>query len=79
MPWNESKPMDERLKFITHLLDELLTCSACDECAYSHVWRNGDMIMWESRLTMDRVTPYDHYKVRRTLHRMTVAGDGPVV
>lgn len=61
------------------MLDELLAWATRDECVYSHQWRNNDLVMWDNRVTMHRVTPYDQYNVRRALRRTTVAGDGPVV
>ena len=40
---------------------------------YSHAWRRGDLVMWDNRTTMHRVTRFDETQVR-DLRRTTVAG-----
>lgn len=44
---------------------------------YRHVWRPGDMLIWDNRVTMHRA---DHGDVQgpRTLHRGMVAGEPPL-
>lgn len=44
---------------------------------YRHVWRTGDLLIWDNRLTMHRA---DHSAVLgpRTLHRGMVAGEVPL-
>jgi alpha-ketoglutarate-dependent 2,4-dichlorophenoxyacetate dioxygenase len=41
---------------------------------YKHVWKQYDMIMWDNRSTMHRVTRFDNTQVR-DMRRTTVAGD----
>lgn len=45
---------------------------------YRHKWRPHDVVMWDNRCTMHRVTPWDPNE-RRVMHRTTIAGDGPVI
>ena len=42
---------------------------------YKHVWKQYDMLMWDNRSTMHRVTRFDETKVR-DMRRTTVAGGG---
>jgi alpha-ketoglutarate-dependent 2,4-dichlorophenoxyacetate dioxygenase len=41
---------------------------------YSHQWRQCDLLMWDNRQTMHRVTRFDETQVR-DMRRTTVAGD----
>jgi alpha-ketoglutarate-dependent 2,4-dichlorophenoxyacetate dioxygenase len=40
---------------------------------YSHPWRRNDLVMWDNRTTMHRVTRFDEAQVR-DMRRTTVAG-----
>lgn len=40
---------------------------------YRHVWRAGDIIVWDNRSAMHRATPYDQVAHRRRMHRTTFA------
>ena len=40
---------------------------------YSHAWRRNDLVMWDNRTTMHRVTRFDESQVR-DMRRTTVAG-----
>ena len=59
------------------LLTELTKFAGREEFVYRHRWTQGDVVMWDNRCTMHRVTPYD-LNLRRVMHRNTVVGDGPV-
>ena len=59
------------------LLTELTEFAGREEFVYRHRWTRGDVVMWDNRCTMHRVTPYD-LNLRRVMHRNTVVGDGPV-
>lgn len=37
MPWRECKPMDERLRFMAHLLEGEKMAVACRQCGFSRV------------------------------------------
>jgi alpha-ketoglutarate-dependent taurine dioxygenase len=41
---------------------------------YRHVWRMGDVLMWDNTGTLHRVLPYDKTCGRR-LHRVTLVGE----
>jgi alpha-ketoglutarate-dependent 2,4-dichlorophenoxyacetate dioxygenase len=40
---------------------------------YSHAWRRNDLVIWDNRATMHRVTRFDETQVR-DLRRTTIAG-----
>ena len=65
---------DEAAEFLT----ELTEFAGREEFVYRHRWTQGDVVMWDNRCTMHRVTPYD-LSLRRVMHRNTVVGDGPVM
>ncbi len=44
---------------------------------YEHVWRPGDLVMWDNRCTLHARTDFDPAE-RRKLRRMTIKGDRPV-
>jgi alpha-ketoglutarate-dependent 2,4-dichlorophenoxyacetate dioxygenase len=48
------------------------------EFVYSHVWRPGDLVMWDNRATMHRARRFDHREVR-DVRRTTLAGTPPIV
>jgi alpha-ketoglutarate-dependent 2,4-dichlorophenoxyacetate dioxygenase len=57
------------------LLDELIEFSTQPRFIHEHVWREGDLIVWDNRCTMHRALPYDEMKERRVLHRTTVSDE----
>ena len=54
------------------LLDELVEHSTRLEDIYSHVWKNGDAIVWDNRCILHRATPFESNKYRRHLERTTI-------
>lgn len=60
------------------LIGELTEFAARPEFVYRHRWSPDDIVMWDNRCTMHRVTPYD-LGDRRIMHRTTIVGDGPVI
>ena len=42
--------------------------------AWEHVWRVGDLVLWDNRCTMHRRDAFDP-KQRRIMHRTQVKGD----
>jgi alpha-ketoglutarate-dependent taurine dioxygenase len=66
---NESRP----------LLEELVQFATQDRFVYRHTWRKDDVIMWDNRCTMHAVTPFDNARLRRIMHRTTLAGETPVL
>jgi len=55
------------------LLDELWQFVAQPEFAWEHVWRVGDLVMWDNRCTMHRRDPFDDTS-RRIMHRTQIKG-----
>ena len=46
---------------------------------YKHSWGKNDLIMWDNRVLLHRVIPYDYAKYRRAMIRGTVEGKVPVL
>ena len=46
-----------------------------DKC-YRHMWRAGDVVMWDNRCTMHYAV-HDYGDDVRNLHRITIKGDKP--
>jgi len=61
------------------LLAELMEHATQPGFVYAHIWRPGDLLMWDNRTTMHRAMPFDEMKYVRELRRTTVAEDAPVV
>lgn len=53
------------------LLRDLMEHATQPEFVYRHVWRVGDLVIWDNRATMHRGRPYDDSKYRRELRRVT--------
>ncbi|MEM9682325.1 MAG: TauD/TfdA family dioxygenase, partial [Pseudomonadota bacterium] len=66
-------PIDES----EELLDSLWEHTVRDERIWSHAWRDGDMLVWDNRLTMHHRDPFDP-SMRRRMHKVQVAGERPV-
>ena len=58
------------------LLDRLFEHLERPEFIYEHVWRPGDLLIWDNRCTLHARTDFDPGE-RRMLRRMTVKGDRP--
>ena len=67
-------PMPEARAFIRDLTEHAVQ----EQFLYRHVWRQYDLVMWDNRTTMHRVTRFDETQVR-DMRRTTVAGDGVTV
>ena len=61
------------------LLDELMAWATQPAFVHVHVWRAGDLLMWDNRCTMHRAMPFDEEKYVRELRRTTVAEDVPTM
>jgi taurine dioxygenase len=60
------------------LLDELWDFVAHSEFAWEHVWRVGDLVLWDNRCTMHRRDPFDA-SARRIMHRTQIKGSAAPV
>jgi taurine dioxygenase len=58
------------------VLDELWTYVARPEVAWEHVWRVGDLVLWDNRCTMHRRDAFDP-GARRIMHRTQIKGEAP--
>lgn len=58
------------------LLNDLIEFATQPRFVYRHVWRQGDLVMWDNRCTMHRVRAYDDTKYRRELRRVMVQDIG---
>jgi taurine dioxygenase len=56
------------------LLDELWSFVDRPEFFWEHVWRVGDLVMWDNRCTMHRRDAFDP-NARRIMHRTQVKGE----
>ncbi len=59
------------------LLDDLLARATRPEHCYRHLWRQGDLVMWDNQAVLHRATPYDATRHRRLMQRTTISA-GPV-
>lgn len=58
------------------LIDFLIEHGTKPEFTYQHKWKVGDVVLWDNRSALHRGMYYDDTKVKRRLHRTTLAGDG---
>jgi alpha-ketoglutarate-dependent 2,4-dichlorophenoxyacetate dioxygenase len=59
-------------------LRDLVEHATQPQFVYSHKWRQWDLVMWDNRQTMHRVTRFDETQVR-DMRRTTVTGDAMTV
>jgi len=57
------------------LLEQLWVHCTQPQFLYEHVWRLGDLVMWDNRSTMHRRDPFDG-EARRIMHRTQIKGSG---
>jgi taurine dioxygenase len=60
------------------LLDELIEHAIRPELQYRHVWRQGDIVVWDNRCLMHKANPDYPAGEQRTMHRIVVEGTRPV-
>ena len=60
------------------LLMELIEHATQPRFVHRHIWRVGDLVMWDNRCTMHRGRPYDLTQIR-DMHRTTVSDEVPTV
>jgi len=59
------------------LLEELYDFATQPKYVYSHVWRPGDLLIWDNRCTMHRAAEFDDLTHERDLRRTTINEYGP--
>jgi alpha-ketoglutarate-dependent 2,4-dichlorophenoxyacetate dioxygenase len=67
-------PVPEARAFLRDLVEH----ATQPQFVYSHKWQQWDLVMWDNRQTMHRVTRFDETQVR-DMRRTTVAGDAMTV
>jgi alpha-ketoglutarate-dependent taurine dioxygenase len=60
------------------LVNELTAWASADRFVYHHRWVPGDVVMWDNRWTMDKVTPYDLARHPRVMRGAALVGTEPV-
>jgi len=56
------------------LVDELTEWASADRFLYHHRWQPGDVLIWDNRWTMHKVTPYDLARHRRVMRGAALMG-----
>jgi taurine dioxygenase len=69
----EGLPPEESEQLLTILFDQVER----PEFIYAHVWRPGDLLMWDNRCTLHARTDFSADE-RRLLRRVTIKGEKPV-
>ena len=59
------------------LIRDLTEAATQREYVYSHKWQQYDLVIWDNRQTMHRVTAFNDVDEIRDMRRTTVAGDMP--
>jgi taurine dioxygenase len=59
------------------LLDTLFEHQERRDFIYEHVWRPGDLLMWDNRCTLHARTDFSPHE-RRLMRRVTILGERPV-
>ena len=67
-------PVPEARAFIRDLTEH----ATQKQFVYSHQWRQYDLVMWDNRQVMHRVTRFDETQIR-DMRRTTIAGDAVTV
>lgn len=60
------------------LLDQLIAHAIEPRFQYRHVWRKGDIVIWDNRCTMHKANADYPEGERRLMHRVIVTGTEPV-
>ena len=68
-------PVDESEALLVRLLNH----TTQPDFVYAHKWTVGDIVIWDNRAVLHRGRSWNDAIHKRTLHRTTVAGDGPTV
>lgn len=55
------------------VIEELTAWATQPQFVYVHKWRRNDLVVWDNRVAMHAVRPYDSAKERRIMHRTSVS------
>lgn len=61
------------------LIEGLIEHGTSPQFTYRHKWKVGDMVLWDNRAALHRGLAFDDTKVKRRLHRTTIAGTAPTL
>jgi taurine dioxygenase len=73
-----SLPVDMAPEAGAALIHALMDRTTQPDQVYSHVWRPGDLVVWDNHTMVHRATDYARDRYRRLMHRVTVRGERPV-
>ncbi len=59
------------------IIEDLCLASEKPEHIYEHVWRPGDLLIWDNRCTLHARTDFDPAE-RRVLRRLAIRGERPI-
>lgn len=59
------------------LIEEINRRATPEDRIYRHVWRPGEVMVWDNRCLLHRATPFDTAAELRVMRRCTVLGDRP--
>lgn len=71
----EGEPIDSSRQHIRDIEDRLTAIGN----VYRHKWRKGDLLLWDNRTTLHRLTGYEIDRYARIMRRCTVSGTEKVV
>ena len=71
----ESMDFDEGRELIDFLIEHGTNAGF----TYQHKWKVGDVVLWDNRSALHRGMAFDDTKVKRRLHRTTLAGNAPTL
>jgi taurine dioxygenase len=57
------------------LIERIMSHAVEPRFVYEHVWRPGDLVMWDNRATMHRATEYDTATEPRVVRRTVIRGE----
>ncbi|MBK9609362.1 MAG: TauD/TfdA family dioxygenase [Betaproteobacteria bacterium] len=60
------------------LFERLMNHCTEPRFVYEHVWRAGDLVMWDNRATVHRGTEYDTAAEPRVVRRTVLKGEAPI-
>lgn len=60
------------------LIERIMSHAVEPRFVYEHVWRPGDLVMWDNRATMHRATEYDTAIEPRVVRRTVIRGEAVV-
>ncbi|MSP49638.1 MAG: TauD/TfdA family dioxygenase [Alphaproteobacteria bacterium] len=60
------------------MMERIMNHATEPRFVYEHVWREGDLVMWDNRATVHRGTEYDTAVEPRVVRRTVIKGDAPI-